>query len=215
MKKLLLLTLTLSTIFAQSNNSTLIKITPNLSTVSIIDSGTKIKIKRVQDPQNRLTDDYIKTSRPCPPFCIQPTKVNSNIDTIAELEVLNFMENKIMTNRGLLIDARLKSWFELETIPSSINLPFSKIDNSKKEEIAHLFKLLGMQVEKKGKWNFKKVKELTIFDNGIWCSQASRLIATLLKNHYPTSKIHYYRSGLQGWKLLGFTTVVHKEIREE
>jgi len=215
MKKLLLLTLTLSTIFAQSEDDTLIKITPNISCVFIRDSGKEIEIKRVQDPENRLTDDYVKTSRPCPPFCIQPIKVNPDIDTIAELEVLNFMQNKMMTNKGLLIDARLKSWFELETIPSSINLPFSKIANRKKEEITHIFKLLGMQVGKKGKWNFKNVKELTIFDNGVWCAQASHLIVTLLKNHYPSSKIHYYRSGLQGWKLLGLTTVVHKEIREE
>ena len=215
MNKLLLLTLTLSTLFTTSDANTLIKITSNISSVSIIDSGKKIEIKRVQDPKNRLTDDYVKTSRPCPPFCIQPTKVNPNIDTIAELEVLNFIQNKIMTNKGLLIDARLKSWFELETIPSSINLPFSKIVNTKKDKSKHIFKLLGMTVDKHEKWNFKNVKELTIFDNGPWCSQASHLVSTLLKNHYPSSKIHYYRSGLQGWKLLGLTTVVHKEIREE
>ena len=215
MKKILLLTLALSTIFAQSNNDTMIKITPNISSVPIIDSGKKIDIKRIQDTQNRLTDDYTKTSRPCPPFCIQPTKINPNINTIAELEVLNFMQNKIMINKGLLIDARLKSWFELETIPSSINLPFSKIVNTPKNKIKHIFELLGMQIEKEGKWNFKNVKELTIFDNGPWCSQASHLITALLKNNYPSSKIHYYRSGLQGWKLLGLTTVVHKEIRKE
>ena len=215
MKKLLLLTLTLSTIFDLSEDDMTIKITPHISCVFIKDSGKEIEIKRVQDPENRLTDDYVKTSRHSPPFCIQPIKVNPDIDTIAELEVLNFMQNKMMTNKGLLIDARLKSWFELETIPSAINLPFSKIVNTKKEKITHIFKLLGMQVGKKGKWNFKNVKELTIFDNGVWCAQASHLIATLLKNHYPSSKIHYYRSGLQGWKLLGLTTVVHKEIREE
>jgi rhodanese-related sulfurtransferase len=215
MKKLLLLSLILSTAFAQSNDDTLIKITNSISAISTNDSGKKILIKRVQDPQHRLTDDYTKTSRPCPPFCIQPIKVNPNIDTIAELEVLAFMQKKMVTNEGLLIDARLKSWFELETIPSAINLPFPIIVNAKKEKIEHIFQLLGMRVETKEKWSFKNAKELTIFDNGVWCSQASRLISALLKNHYPSSKIHYYRSGFQGWKLLGLTTVVHKEITKE
>jgi hypothetical protein len=36
----------------------------------------------------------------------------------------------------------------------------------------------------------------------------------LLKYNYPKDKIAYYRSGFQGWKLLGLTTVVHKEIKK-
>jgi len=215
MKKLLLLSFLLSTIFAQSNDDTLIKITNSISAISTNDSGKKILIKRVQDPQHKLTDDYTKTSRSCPPFCIQPIKINPNIDTIAELEVLDFMQKKIVAHKGLLIDARLKSWFELETIPSALNLPFPIIVNAKKEKIERIFKLLGMKIDTKKKWNFKNAKELTIFDNGVWCSQASHLISALLKNHYPSSKIHYYRSGFQGWKLLGLTTVVHKEITKE
>jgi len=36
--------------------------------------NSKVTVQRIQDTNNRLTDDYAKTSRPCPPFCIQPTK---------------------------------------------------------------------------------------------------------------------------------------------
>jgi len=211
MKKLLLFSLILSSLFSTPSPKTII-MTPDSSSVTTIDSGKEIKIIRVQDVSHKLVDDFTKTSRACPPFCIQPTKVNPNIDTIAELEVFKFMKNQIKNQKGILVDARLKSWFELETIPSAINISYRTLLNSNKQKITRIFKLLGMKVEANGEWNFNNAKELTIFDNGVWCAQANHLIKTLLKYHYPTSKLHYYRSGLQGWKLLGLTTVVHKEI---
>ena len=211
MKKLLLLGLTLSLLSSNQDNL-MIKINKNISSVTVEDSGQKINIRRVQDPRHRLTDDYTKTSRACPPFCIQSTKIDPSVETIAELELLEFMQKKISTNKGLLIDARLKSWFELETIPSAINLPFPILLNSNKQRTERIFRLLGMKVNSDGSWDFKNVKDLTVFDNGVWCSQASHLVSGLLKYNYPSSKIHYYRSGLQGWKLFGLTTVVRKEI---
>ena len=214
MKSAILLSTLLSFSFATQNNN-IVKINRDISSVTILDSGHKIEIKRVQDVAHRLKDDFTKTSRPCPPFCIQPTKVDPNIDTVAELEVFKFMENKIKEHKGVLIDARLKSWFELETIPSAINIPYQTLQNSNKKKIAKIFQLLGMKIDSSGNWNFDNAKELTIFDNGPWCSQATHLIKVLQKYNYPTSKIYYYRSGLQGWKLLGLTTVVHKEIRKD
>ena len=214
MKKLLLFSLILSSLFSTPSPKTII-MTPDSSSVTTLDSGKEIKIIRVQDVNHKLVDDFAKTSRACPPFCIQPTKVNPNIDTIAELEVFKFMKNQIKNQKGILVDARLKSWFELETIPSAINISYRTLLNSNKQKITRIFKLLGMKVEANGEWNFNNAKELTIFDNGVWCAQANHLIKTLLKYHYPTSKIHYYRSGLQGWKILGLTTVVHKEIKKD
>ncbi len=214
MKTAIILSTLLSLTFA-TQNADIVKINKNISSVTTQDSGQKIEIKRVQDVNNRLNDDFIKTSRACPPFCIQPTKVDPNIDTIAELEVFNFMQNQITQHKGILLDARLKSWFELETIPSAINIPYPTLLNSSKKKITKIFQLLGMKIDKSGNWNFDNAKELTIFDNGVWCEQATYLIKALIKNNYPTSKIHYYRAGLQGWKLLGLTTVVHKEIRKD
>ena len=80
-----------------------------------------------------------------------------------------------------------------------------------KEVAKKVFTLLGMIVNKDGSWNFSKAKELEIFDNGVWCDQSRRLIDGMLKYGYPSDKMYYYRSGFQGWKLLGLTTVVNKE----
>jgi len=203
-----------SAIYAKDDKQVVVKITDDMSYIYTKDSGKKIKVQRIQDTSNRLTDDYAKTSRPCPPFCIQPTKVADGIKNIEEIELLNFMQNDVVKGDGIVVDARLKSWYELETIPSAINLPYTVIENGSKEKVKKIFKLLGMRVKKDGTWDFSNVKTLAIFDNGLWCEQATHLIDAMLKYGYPKDKILYYRSGFQGWKLLGLTTVVHKEIKK-
>ena len=213
MRKLLILPLFASLVWGDSTHVT-VKLTDTLPYSYTTDSGKKIKIERIQDTSNKLTDDYTKTSRACPPFCIQPTKIHPNIKNIAELEIIQFMQDKVAKNKGIIIDARLKSWFELETIPSAINIPFPVIQNADKKKAEVIFKILGMKVEKDGTWNFESAKELAVFCNGVWCEQSAHFISGMLKYNYPTSKLNYYRSGFQGWKLLGLTTIVHKEIKK-
>ena len=191
-----------------------VKITKDIPFAYTTDSGKKVKIERIQDIDNKLTDDYTKTSRACPPFCIQPTKVDPDIKNIAELEIIDFMKNKVSTNKGIIVDARLKSWFELETIPSAINIPFPIMQNANKKKAEMIFKILGMKVNPDKTWDFTNAKELVIFCNGVWCEQSSHFISGILKYHYPKEKLAYYRSGFQGWKLLGLTTIVHKEIKK-
>ena len=190
----------------------LVKISDRLSQVVTKDLGQKITVSRVQDVNNKLIDDFAKTSRACPPYCLQPTKIDKNIQNIGELELLNFLGKEVLSDKAVLIDTRLHSWFELETIPSAINIPFSTIESASDAKLKKIFKILGMRVKGDGTWDFANVKKLIIFDNGIWCSQANHFLPNLLAHHYPADKIFYYRSGLQGWKLLGLTTVVHKEI---
>ena len=217
MKKLLILSLLTGLVLAQTpkKDDYLVGITTKLSHIITSDSGKKVKIERIQDVGNILTDDFTKTSRECPPFCIQPTKIDKRIDNIGELELIKFINTKVSSHKGILIDTRLKSWFELETIPSSINLPFSVVESASKKKMGMIFRILGMKIKKDGSWDFSKVKELAIFDNGVWCAQATHFVPSLLKHGYPAKKILYYRAGLQGWKLVGLTTLVHKEIEKK
>jgi len=212
MKKLLLVPLLVASLFGEN---IVVKVTKDIPYIYTTDSGKKVKIERIQDVNNRLTDDYTKTSRPCPPFCVQPTHVFPGIKNFEELELLKFMQDEVATRKGVVIDARLKSWFELETIPSAINIPFPIMENATKEKAKKIFMLLGMTIDPDGTWNFSKAKDLAVFCNGVWCRQSHHLISGLLKHHYPKSKIFYYRSGFQGWKLLGLTTIVHKEIKKD
>ncbi len=212
MKKLLLLPFFASLLGAENVT---VKITKDIPYVYTTDSGKKVKVERIQDVNNRLTDDYTKTSRPCPPFCVQATKIDPEIKNFEELELLNFMQHEVKDGTGVIIDARLKSWYELESIPSAINLPFPIILHATKSKAEQIFKLLGMTIDKDGTWNFSKAKTLAVYGNGVWCGQTKHFMTGILKYHYPKSKLRYYRSGFQGWKLLGLTTIVHKEIKKK
>jgi len=214
MKKLLILPLFTLLLLAK-NEQVSVKITKDIPYIITKDSGQKIKIERIQDTDYRLTDDYTKTSRPCPPFCIQPTEVAPGVQNIEEIELINFMKTKLSNKTGIVVDARLKSWFELETIPSAINIPFTTIQNASDEKIKRIFKILGMKIKEDGSWDFSHAKDLAIFCNGVWCEQSKHFIEAMLKHNYPKEKLFYYRSGFQGWKLLGLTTVVHKTIEKK
>jgi len=187
-----------------------VKITKDIPFIQTQEGNTQILIKRIQDPAYKLTDDFTKTSRPCPPFCIQPTKVLEGVQNIAELELLAFIQTEVKNGTGLLIDARLSNWYSVETIPSAINLPFPLLQKADETFINETFTLFGGILDAKGKWDFSHAKKLAIFCNGLWCKQSKNFIHALVKHKYPKELLYYYRSGFQGWKLLGLTTVIHE-----
>ncbi len=183
-----------------------VKITNSTSHITVNHLGKKIEIKRVQDTGHMLSDDYTKTSRLCPPFCIHPIKAAKDVKTIGEVELISYFKNEIQNKKALLIDARLPNWYYLETIPTAINIPFTLIERANKETFNKLFKKLGVVDN-----NFKDAKILIAFCNGVWCDQSPRFIKAMIKAGYPSNKLIYYRDGFQGWKLLGLTTVIKKE----
>jgi len=139
----------IGSLFAKEN--TVVKITEDIPYLYVNHMGQKIKVARIQDTNNVLSDDYTKTSRACPPFCIHPTTIDDEIQTIAEVEIVNFLKDKVPSNKGVVIDARLKSWYELETIPSAINIPYVLIQSADKDMAGKVFSLLGMKIEKDGR----------------------------------------------------------------
>jgi len=191
-----------------------VKITKNVSSIKVNHLGQEVEIKRIQDPYHVLSDDYTKTSRPCPPFCIHPMKVAKGVKTIGEVELIDLFKKEINKEKAILIDARLPDWYKVETIPAAINLPFTLLEDADKETVDAVFSSLGAK-KVGGKWDFSKAKDLVVFCNGLWDDQSTRLIKSLLKYGYPASKIYYYRDGFQGWKLLGLTTVImeKKEVK--
>jgi rhodanese-related sulfurtransferase len=196
----------------ESSDDILVKITKDIPYVKINDSGVEVKIQRIQDTSNILSDDFARTSRPCPPHCITKIEAADGVKTIGELELIDFIKNKVYKKRGILVDARLKKQFVLETIPGAINIPFTISEVKSKKVQDALFKALGARIKADGSYDFSKAKELVVFCSGLWCAASVRFIKNLTQKGYPKEKIYYYRDGLQAWKLLGLTTVVHKAI---
>ncbi len=188
-----------------------VKISKDISYVDVKVSGQTIRIHRIQDTGHKLTDDFTKTSRVCPPFCIQPITPVKGIKNIEELELIEFIKTKVANHKGLVIDARTQDWYLLETIPTAINIPYTIVQTKNKKIIDKLFALFGVKIKKDGNYDFSNAKELAVFCNGLWCAQSPTFIRGIVKYGYPKDKIYYYRSGMQGWKLLGLTTEIHKK----
>ena len=185
-------------------------ITPEMSSVEVLHKGKPVRIERNQDNDNTIVADYALTSRPCPPFCIRPIELVPGVETIGELEMLDYLVAAGKPgSKILVIDSRTPDWVAKGTIPGSVNIPWTilKEDTSDPITIAGVLEERFGAIDEEGLWNFSGVKTLVLFCNGMWCGQSPRNIKTLLKYGYPANKIKWYRGGMQNWQALGLTTV--------
>ena len=93
-----------------------VRITKNKDYTTVVHNGELIKLQRIQDTDHRLEGSFTKTSRPCPPFCINPIEVAEGVKTVGELEVIDFMERQYYRRYGVIVDARTPSWYKRGTI---------------------------------------------------------------------------------------------------
>jgi rhodanese-related sulfurtransferase len=225
---LLFASFTVTAGWATSANALDVNIAEDLPYVETVHDGSVVKIQRNQNQNNTITGGFSKTSRKCPPFCIQPIKVAPDVQTVGELEVLEFISKELNNGTGILIDARTPSWHSKGTIPGSVNIPFTTFSTDQNDLVLSaalgklgvrkqtnksvmsrlwngLMNLTGNRKHRiSNKWDFTDAKDLMLWCNGMWCGQSPRAIKGLLKLGYPAEKIHYYRGGMQSWRMLGF-----------
>jgi len=229
------LALLVSAVFLVNSNAMAVevKLTDYLAYIDVEHDGDRVRVERIQDVGHMLDDGFAKTSRKCPPFCIQPMKVAPGVTTVGEAEIFRFMERELASGSGLIVDARTPAWYTKGTIPGSINMPFTEFVASvdapetikvlealgavRRDEagwlsrsIEKLLARLGLfgADQKTDKWDFTNAKKVVFWCNGPWCGQAPRAIKGLLEYGFPPEKIAYYRGGMQMWKVLGLTVVV-------
>ena len=209
-----------------------VNITANIKSIVVRHNKHNMLVKRDADTHARMPDLFTKTSRPCPPFCIQPMKVSDNVETIGELEMLNYLEQTTEDdNDTLIIDSRMENWVSKGTIPCSINIPWTHLIPSQGANakdilliLKHQFKVnyaddMNSDVAEQAISNgsistlldFSNAKKLVLFCNGAWCGQTSESIKALIKFGYPADKLKYFRNGMQGWVGLGLTTVYNDD----
>ena len=179
-----------------------VNITKGIPYVDIQVGRQKYRIRRIQDTRNRLRGEYALTSRPCPPYCIQPLIPAPGVQPAGELEVIEFLKKHGREMTGVLIDSRTPKEYRKGTIPGAVNVPsmLFSTDNPYKEKILIL---LGARKLPDGTWDFTNARELMLFCNGAYCPQSPRNIKALVDSGYPPEKLHYYRGGIQAWSLLG------------
>ena len=184
-------------------------ITPDLMSVTVMHGGRSVEIKRNQDNKATVDPAFAKTSRPCPPFCIQPIMLAPGVETLGETEVLDYLKRMSDGDKSILvIDSRTPEWVSKGTIPGAVNIPWTGLNPAKGADPISIGEILtekfGVQ-ELEGLWDYSDAKTLVMFCNGMWCGQSPNNIKNLLKFGYPSHKIKWYRGGMQNWSNLGFT----------
>ena len=210
----LLLSLSFSVVATADESSSrdeemLVNITRSLSSIDVQHNGKTVTIQREQDTANRMNPDFTLTSRKCPPFCIQPLTIAPGVDTIGELEILEYLKRRAAGDDSVLvIDSRGPKWIVKGTIPGSVNIHYKKLSiNADEDGMADIIeKQFGAERLSK-LWDFSDARTLVFFCNGMWCGQSPRNIRSLLKIGYPPAKIKWYRGGMQAWETMGLTTV--------
>jgi rhodanese-related sulfurtransferase len=188
-----------------------VKITPQLDGISVMHDGRAVQIQRDQDTDNEISPAFQRTSRRCPPFCIQPMQMPEGVETVGEIEMLDYLQRAAEGDRDILIiDSRGEDWLQRGTIPGSINIHYKQLSRRSSEE-ADIARVLERQfgAERGAQlWDFRSARTLVLFCNGPWCGQSPTNIRALLRLGYPPSKIKWYRGGMQAWETLGLTTAV-------
>ena len=188
-----------------------VKITPDLEGVTVAHAGGQVHIQRNQDQSNDIAPNFQLTSRKCPPFCIQPMQLPDGVETIAELEMLDYLRRAAEGDDSILIiDSRGPNWRRKGTIPGSTGLYYKRLSlrSAKESDIADILEHQFGAERRETLWNFRRAKTLVMFCNGAWCGQSPTNIRSLIRIGYPATKIKWYRGGMQAWETLGLTTVV-------
>lgn len=190
-------------------------ITAQQQYLEVLHEGRLVRIQREQDNFGQIDPDFAMTSRPCPPYCIQPMQLAPGVETIGELELLEYLRRITRQDNGVLvIDSRDADWLVRSgIIPGAIHMPWERL-HPQKADAAAIAEILELQFDASRSgllWNFENAKTLVFYCNGPWCGQSPTNIKQLLALGYPAHKLKWYRGGMQMWKSLGLTTVPFKQ----
>ena len=217
---LLLVTLLIVPVLAHAENKP-VGISNDLMSATVMHQGTQVDIVRVQNNSNVITQEFSKTSRPCPPFCIQPMTFAPGVDTLGELEVIDYLVRMQAGENILVVDSRTPKWVKKGTIPGAVNVPFTSLTPSQGATTEGIMDIMlnQMGVNLVGDidefevdeaivsgtvsevFDYSQAKTLVLFCNGMWCGQSPASMATLLNFGYPANKIKWFRGGMQTWQI--------------
>jgi rhodanese-related sulfurtransferase len=187
-----------------------VNITKGIASVEVMHDGEKVTIMRNQDQKNTVKPAFAKTSRKCPPFCIQPSTLAPGVETIGEVEMVNYLKKMSSGDDSIIVvDSRTPDWVAKGTIPGAINIPWTALNPAKGADPITISEIMEEKFNVKqleGLMDFSDCKTAVMFCNGMWCGQSPNNIKNLLKFGYPAHKIKWYRGGMQDWEILGLST---------
>ncbi|MDK9726481.1 MAG: rhodanese-like domain-containing protein [Sterolibacteriaceae bacterium MAG5] len=190
-------------------------ITADQPYLDVVHEGRLFRIQRDPDNFAQIDPDYAMTSRPCPPYCLQPMQLAPGVETLGELEVLEVLKRISRRDDSvMLLDSREEEWLQRSgIIPGAVHMPWTRLHpaHADAEAIADTLQLSFGAARNGILWNFENAKTLVFYCNGIWCGQSPTNIRQLLALGYPAHKLKWYRGGMQSWKSVGLPTAPVKK----
>lgn len=205
--------LAVSAIFALSQTSAFaegsskfVPISKGVKSIEMNLNGEEFTLMRNQTPKNKISELYNNTTIGSP----QPIVLTKGVETLGELEFIEYMKKAQSDESIVIVDSRTPSWHERLRIPGSVNVPFTNFQ-SKQTAIETMEFEFGVTQKANGKLDFSKAKTIVAYCNGYWCGQTPAMVKnvtySLINLGYPAEKIKYYRGGMQAWASFGFTVV--------
>ena len=77
-------------------------ITSEMQSVTVETADGPVEIRRIQDQEHEITGEFARTSRACPPFCIQPISPAEGVTTIGEVELIGMLKDP----EAIVVDSR-------------------------------------------------------------------------------------------------------------
>ncbi|MBS3799482.1 MAG: rhodanese-like domain-containing protein [Thioalkalivibrio sp.] len=187
-----------------------VSITSDMDSFEVMHEGEEITVMRDQDTFATIDINYAQVARPCPPYCIQPMSLAAGIETLGELEFIEYLKQLGERDDLLVIDSRTSEEYQRGTIPGAINIPWSDLhfnSGADPDEVRRVLTDRFNVVYDGDFYDFSRAKTLVLFCNGPWCGQSPTNIRTLTNLGYPAERIKWYRGGMQMWHGFGLTTV--------
>ncbi|MFO7953935.1 MAG: rhodanese-like domain-containing protein [Thioalkalivibrio sp.] len=185
-------------------------ITADMAEFEVRHGDERVTVSRDQDTFATIDLDYAQIARPCPPFCIQPMNLERGVETLGELEFIDYLQQTTERDDLVIIDSRTPREYRRGTIPGAINIPWDRMHFTSGADPDDVRNVLADEfgvIFDGDFYDFSHAKTLVLFCNGPWCGQSPTNIRTLTNLGYPAERIKWYRGGMQMWHSFGLTTV--------
>ncbi len=168
-------------------------------------NGETCKIARDQNNENTINAAYATTSRGMP----QPINLGHGIETLGELEFIDYMVKAQGDETIIVIDSRTENWHRNLRIPCTVNVPYTLLNDDPDIAAFSIQDYFGVEENDDGTLNFDNAKTIVAYCNGYWCGQTPGMFVrakySLINLGYPPEKLKYYRGGMQAWTSLGLS----------
>lgn len=162
-------------------------------------------IERVNKKGNQVHEMYALTGQGTP----QPMSIATGIETLGEIEFIDYMSQASIDDSILVLDTRTENWHNWLRIPCTTNVSYKAFGDDRDEALFYLTEMFGVIEKDDGSLDFSEAKTLVGYCNGYWCGQTPSMFKraknSLVNLGYPVEKLKYYRGGMQAWVSLGLT----------